>query len=375
MKLNTRFDQLDAIRGLAALSVVIGHSIITLPVFLSAAYHEAVPPLISAVTNSPLHIFWAGREAVILFFMLSGFVLSLSYFERKELPYKIYILKRICRLYIPYIVSIILSTISLYIFTPHSEITAASRWFNLMWNHIPFANEWKQMIFMLDVSSVHNINTVVWSLIYEMQVSIIFPIFAIMVRKWNWKVCFVLALIFSLLHASILRYLSFFIIGALIASKRSVFVNHLNNKSWGSIIGLISIGMVFYLHDWLFYMPSFNGQINDAISGVGAAMFIILAIGNSRLERILCRPYLLYLGRISYSLYLVHAIVLLLAVYSLKNVLTLPYIIIMIPFLSLLVAHYFYKLVELPSINLGKTIAKRGSQNKYFFKWGDEKWQ
>jgi len=363
MKLNTRFDQLDALRGLAALSVVIHHSVLTLPVFLSAHYHEAVSPLILALTNSPLHIFWAGREAVILFFMLSGFVLSLSYLEYNERPYKIFILKRICRLYIPYIVSILLSTILLYLFTPHSEITASSQWFKDMWNHIPLANDWKKLIFMLDVHSTHNINTVVWSLVYEMQISIIFPVFALMIRKWNWKVCFVIALIFSVLHASILRYLSFFIFGALIASKRSVFVIYLNNRSWLSIISLISIGMIFYLHEWLFYMPSLKSHMKDTITGVGAAMFIILAIGNYRLEHILHRPYLLYLGRISYSLYLVHAIVLLVTVYLLNNILVLPYIVIMIPFLSLIVAHYFYKIVEFPSINLGKNIASRGSKN------------
>ena len=111
---------------------------------------------------------------------------------------------------------------------------------------------------MLDISSTHNINTVVWSLIYEMQIPLIFPIFAIMVRKWNWKVCFAIALILSVLHASIVRYLGFFIFGALIASKRSVFVNYLNNKSRLTITSLIVIGMVFYLHEWLFYMPFLN---------------------------------------------------------------------------------------------------------------------
>ena len=137
MQYSTRFDQLDAMRGLAALSVVIHHSLLTLPVFLSAHYHEAVSPQNSALTDSPFHIFWAGREAVILFFMLSGFVLSLSYLKHKELPYKIFILKRICRLYVPYISSIILSAVFLYIITPQAEVTTASIWFNGMWNHIP----------------------------------------------------------------------------------------------------------------------------------------------------------------------------------------------------------------------------------------------
>ena len=106
-----------------------------------------------------------------------------------------------------------------------------------------------------------------------------------------------------------------------------------------------------------FLYAFFKRQIVDIITGLGAAMFIILAIGNTRLSNILHRPYLIHLGRISYSLYLVHVIVLLLAINLLKNIVILPYIVIMIPFLSLISAHYFYKMIELPSINLGKSIA------------------
>lgn len=67
--MNSRFDQIDSIRGLAALSVVISHLSLVIP----NVY------IVQKLKNTPLHIFWAGHEAVILFFILSGFVLALPY--------------------------------------------------------------------------------------------------------------------------------------------------------------------------------------------------------------------------------------------------------------------------------------------------------
>src|SRR5438128_2732703 len=64
-----RYEYLDALRGSAALSVVVYH--------LHEGYHW--PPAISFLDNTPLHALWDGKAAVELFFVLSGFVLSLKY--------------------------------------------------------------------------------------------------------------------------------------------------------------------------------------------------------------------------------------------------------------------------------------------------------
>ena len=43
----------------------------------------------------------AGHEAVIFFFVLSGFVLSIPFY-RRFVPYTPWIIKRCCRIYLPY---------------------------------------------------------------------------------------------------------------------------------------------------------------------------------------------------------------------------------------------------------------------------------
>src|ERR1700738_3699896 len=109
---NKRIDILDSLRGLAALSVVFHHCLLVFPIFLAAFYHNPNlnNNLVLILTYSPIHILWAGHEAVILFFVLSGFVLSLPFLNNNTISYHKYIVKRFCRIYIPYIIVLFISS-------------------------------------------------------------------------------------------------------------------------------------------------------------------------------------------------------------------------------------------------------------------------
>lgn len=76
-----RLPALDGLRGVAALVVVAFHVLLLSPSFADRA--EAGPGLRPAdpswwLTHAPLYLLWAGQQAVFLFFVLSGFVLTLS---------------------------------------------------------------------------------------------------------------------------------------------------------------------------------------------------------------------------------------------------------------------------------------------------------
>ena len=73
--------ELDSLRGLAALSVVCSHY---LNLFRDpqSSYTNA-GNLIESIALTPLFGLFAGHEAVMLFFVLSGFVLSLQFIGRK----------------------------------------------------------------------------------------------------------------------------------------------------------------------------------------------------------------------------------------------------------------------------------------------------
>jgi peptidoglycan/LPS O-acetylase OafA/YrhL len=96
-----RFAELDSLRGLAALAVVLSHFT---GVYLNTRHYTVF------LYKFPMRILLDGRAAVILFFLLSGFVLSLPYRQR-GLEYGTFLVRRICRIYLPYLGALLLAVL------------------------------------------------------------------------------------------------------------------------------------------------------------------------------------------------------------------------------------------------------------------------
>lgn len=107
--------------------------------------------------NTPLHLVWAGHEAVILFFILSGFVLSLPYYNKKNSKYKDYLIKRIFRIYLPYLVSVFLAIACVFVFS-RGGIPELSKWFNGTWERQLTINQLLEHILMLGDFKSYNFN-------------------------------------------------------------------------------------------------------------------------------------------------------------------------------------------------------------------------
>ena len=71
-----RIQAMDSLRGLASFQVLIHHALGISILFLSVIEdpHITSSFWINLFIFYPLHIFWAGHEAVIFFFVMSGFV-------------------------------------------------------------------------------------------------------------------------------------------------------------------------------------------------------------------------------------------------------------------------------------------------------------
>ena len=85
----SKLEKLDALRGLAALYVVIHHSVSNSVMLfgLNIAF-----------------LFRFGEEAVILFFLLSGFVINYSFVKGRDKTFRTYFFKRATRIYIPLLI-------------------------------------------------------------------------------------------------------------------------------------------------------------------------------------------------------------------------------------------------------------------------------
>jgi peptidoglycan/LPS O-acetylase OafA/YrhL len=94
----------------------------------------------------------------------------------------------------------------------------------------------------------------------------------------------------------------------------------------------------------------------DPCYGLGAAALILLAISGGAWQRALEHPALRWCGRVSYSLYLTHNIVLLAVVQLLHGELAPVPLVLAVIAASLVVAGGFHALVEVPAILLGRRI-------------------
>jgi len=100
-----------------------------------------------------------------------------------------------------------------------------------------------------------------------------------------------------------------------------------------------------------------RGNFNDLATTIGSAVFVVTALNAGPVTRLLNLRLLVHLGRISYSLYLIHTVVLLILLHTLLGYLPLPVLLISTPFVSFLIAEAFYRLVEVPSTSLGRRLS------------------
>jgi peptidoglycan/LPS O-acetylase OafA/YrhL len=390
--LSKRYRELDSLRGIASLTVVFHHCLLTVPIFLAAHYHSQInSTLVKVLAYSPLHIIWAGHEAVILFFVLSGFVLSLPFLNQNSFDYRDYIIKRFCRIYIPYIVSIIISGV-LFTLIKDNEPNSFSDWFNMMWSKPITLDTVLDYVLMQGFDS-HNLNTVTWSLVHEMRISLFLPLLFIPVIKLDWKrsltlcIFVTLSLWVILLNLSVLinneklssliysisntfYYSSLFVIGAVFAKYKS-FINILYNRTNKTIKSfLIVICLLLYSCEWVFpglgklkysyslFNISLFNSLTDFLIVISVLILFTFTLNSPSLQKVLGNKYLLFLGKISYSLYLVHILVLLSFIYIAKDTLPIAVLLMCVPFISIITAVLYYKFIELPSIKLANKFTR-----------------
>ena len=348
----TRIPQLDALRGIAAVTVVCHH--------WWAIYRSAPPPWIFR----PLV---TGREAVILFFVLSGFVLSLPIWNNRQAPYPEYLLRRIFRIYVPFVFALVLSALGCLVF--YGRQLPLTSFYYTTWQ-TPLSAALFARELLMPTHSV--LNGAIWSLRYEMELSILFPflcLFLLRTGRWSWLVLTIglRAGEFLLVHshyaanvavtnfARFLYYSIFFIIGATLARERTTFARLLSHIPR-------PILWIFLLTALCSYCNTMFGHstvpASDFFTTLGAASMILL-IQDPRLTLGLNSSVPQYLGRISYSMYLVHYTVLF-AVFDLAfPKVPLVGIAILCGAATLLVSHLFCIWVEEPAHAAGKTLAHR----------------
>lgn len=369
MNVDRRLEELDSLRGLAAITVLFSHFTLVYNDFFLIRDNTGFMYYLYKYT--PIHMIWSGHEAVMLFFVLSGFVLMLPFMKNRKFSYPKYLIKRIIRIYIPTIFSVLVTYVIVVFFTRNIQVSE-SEWINSLWNiSVNHANLLEHLFLFSDFNP--SLNPVLWSLVHEMRISIFFPLIAFFVLKYDWKkvlfagICLsIIGVIgekifsFSLIPTNYFitfHYIFMFIVGSLLANNHKKISNYVSNMNQYKKIILLLIAIFLYTFRWLFSSIEIihNKFSNEWATTFGVCIFIIMAISSSRISKLLKIGALNYLGKISFSFYLYHLIVLLIFMKSLSN-LPIPIILILTFIVTLVISSVSYYMIEKPSIMLGRQL-------------------
>ncbi|MFC9445607.1 acyltransferase family protein [Bacillus cereus] len=376
-----RYEELDSIRGISSLVVMIGHHLMIFSAFQNYSYEENKPFIVYLLKETPARlIFSSGNESVIIFFVLSGFVLYES-IQKTYSSYGSYLLKRICRIYIPYIAAISIAIICQDTISEYG-ISYLSEWFNRSWTIESSSSLIAQHILLVGKYNTDAYNGVIWSLVHEMRISIIFPfILMVCLRKtlkysllslFSFSICSVVILFLfrsSLTltsYALTPHYTVLFLLGALVAKYKNNLIVFYSNCTKNKKIAWFLFAISLFMYEGLIgEIKVLNNFIfRDYVVAISACLFVILSLSVATLSSLLHNKYLLYLGKISYSLYLYHIISLFSLIYVLHEILPLPIVLILSLILSLILATISYVFVEKFAFRVGKYVTKRADRDK-----------
>ncbi|MGZ5000470.1 MAG: acyltransferase family protein [Methylomonas sp.] len=359
---------LDSIRGLAAMAVITEHYVIAYGLPCQGQRCQQI------LDTPPFNFWWDGGAAVSMFFVLSGMVLSLKYFRSGHHPdlthFNLfnYISSRLFRLWPPYLVVLMLSAV-LYLKASdipfNSTLLPASDWLTQMWRANPLSPEHMVSEAML-LKMPDNIVLLpqAWTLTIELVLSLLLPLGLLLAERGSVWLLFFSGLAVTLLGVS--PFLWHFLMGLMIAKHYPVLNSYLSRKRWRRWLVLIA-AILLYTFGGLFQNVDIQESIVWASSGLTAALVLVFASSSERTQAVLTHPILRQIGRISYSAYLIHMVILLCITPRILHWLEpnlADHLMLWVGGYLLSVAIILvlsaigYRFLEIPSISIGRRITK-----------------
>jgi peptidoglycan/LPS O-acetylase OafA/YrhL len=316
-----RYEAFDGLRGVSALVVVANHALLTFPAAWAISQGLPSAPrtgVFSLVMRTPLFLLFSGQAFVMVFFALSGAVLALTFIDVDRWRYGPYAIKRLARIWLPFAAALVFSAV-LFQLTYRGPIPNLSGWVNASsWNKPLTVGAFSNQLFMVGTDIW--LDNPIWSLFHELRISLIFPLLLYFLVKTP-RVTLMAALIINLgmgylahrIHNAFLlsymdtsTYLIVFCAGATIMVHRAPLRQLALKLSGASLTACWLLGALFLLADSSANPLRHNVPtlVLDLIVMAGAAIVVGLTLCakapglTGKLPR--------WLGRISYSLYLLH---------------------------------------------------------------------
>lgn len=282
-KIFARISELDSLRGVAALSVVIYHYTSIYPRFIAGRNLEFVPQI---------HVGYFGVE---MFFIISGFVIFHSVKSASSIHD--FFVARFARIFPAYWLSILM-VVAISTFDEGTRSFSAEN---------TFAN----FTMLQALMGFHHLDEVYWTLTYELcfYACIVFVVYICRAATIRIEAPLLIWLIsetiirtngiqmpYRISLVFLLNYGQFFIIGV----------------TFFLIYHRCSRPLTYVVLLWAIAMSAFGANPHTPASGFKAYFWIALACTGAFYWAVFLKPavtrsaVLIYLGRISYSLYLIH---------------------------------------------------------------------
>jgi peptidoglycan/LPS O-acetylase OafA/YrhL len=362
-----RYIELDSMRGLAALVVVFHH-------FLFMWQYRDTKTV--SVWTELRYPFVAGHESVILFFLLSGFVLSLPYLRGKRQRYTTFLLRRIIRIYFPYVFALALAVAGNAIW--HGRLGMGA-WADQTWTApVSWRAVWQHVCMIGAYKNAMRFNTAFWSLVLEMRVSMIFPFLFLLVRRLRTTAALLTAAACSLLVHFTDRFggsaanlmatfeiVTMFLCGILMAMHLDALVIWYRRLSVKGRVGLAIASFLLYEYSHLITESEMRGvwrladwHVDNWPVLAGAAGLMLIGLESGPARRVLGSAVPRFLGRISYSLYLVHGTALFALAFLLHGRVSASVAFLIYLPVALIASTVFCLWIEEPFLRMGRQVGK-----------------
>lgn len=315
------------------------------------------------LTQSPLKILFPGTEAVLVFFVLSGLVVALPALQG-GFSWAAYYPARLLRLYLPVAGALVLSA-ALILLVPRDPSAMPEG----SWMRDAQATTVTPMSLLSEASLTrrsYDIDNVLWSLRWEVVFSLLLPLFAWAALRATRRplvlagLCVAATILGRVLSVATLVYIPVFLLGTLMAVHLDELRRWRPPNRWTLPLAAVLAGALL-IASWLarpLDLPVIARDVLWGLAGAGAALTVLLAVLWPPLRAGLEARPVQWLGRVSFSLYLVHVPILATLVYLFGYPRWWLACLVAVP-LSLGAAALFRRWVEAPSHRLSRAAGAR----------------
>jgi peptidoglycan/LPS O-acetylase OafA/YrhL len=358
-----RLSELDALRGVAAFLVLLQHARV-----MGLDPRPFDNPLLERGVHmlmhfSPVRVLEFGRASVLFFFVLSGYVLTRALLRNGSPGLLAFAAQRSIRLMVPVLASVLLSAgLFAFVLGDAALLPGDLRGRTIdIWHVAPGLGDiLRESALLLTASDPVKLNPVLWSLVHEWRLTLLLPL-VLLFRGRVWALlalgCVGMALgamgsgaenrvqLGPQFHSTVVSSLYFSLAiasGAALAMAGPLPVLTRDQRLGGGVAVLALFGLA-----------------SDVAVYAASAMLIVLAQQPGGFRRLLRRAPLVWLGHVSYSLYLVHVPVLVASMVLLHETLPIWACLAAGVVASLAAAEAMHRLAEAPARDLARWAERR----------------